>query len=266
VVGTLDRLDAAGLAHVGTARSSTERNTPVIADIRGIKVAFLNYTASVAGRLSADEPRDYAVNLLSLDTVAEDAMTARSWGADAVIALLNYGTEYAPEPSVKQIELSQQILNHGVDAILGSGARVVQPVGHIFTYATWRTNDKYVAYSLGNLLSASRPEQPDGGLIAYLHLQKRGLRTYVTGVSYLPLYVQVSNTAQETTTEETSTEEKPPTYRVLPVMPGLEPETDVALTDQDKQRMAQIWNETRELLYRPDENISPLVLDDLLGF
>jgi poly-gamma-glutamate synthesis protein (capsule biosynthesis protein) len=276
VVGTLDRLDAAGLAHVGTARSSAERNTPVIADIRGIKVAFLNYTESVAGQLPVEEPadesagqqagkpRDYAVNLLNLDTVAEDAMTARGWGADAVVAC-STTAEYAPEPSVKQIEFSQQILNHGVDAILGSGAQVVQPVGHIFTYATWRTNGSTWLIPRQPLVG-SAAGSAGRALIVYLHLQKRGLRTYVTGVSYLPLYVQVSTAAQGSTAAETTTLEKPATYRVLPVMPGLEPETDVALTDQDRQRMAQIWNETRELLYRPDENISPLVLDDLVGF
>jgi poly-gamma-glutamate synthesis protein (capsule biosynthesis protein) len=296
VVGTLDRLDAAGLAHVGTARSSKERRTPVVVDIRGIKVAFLNYTDSVAGQFPVEEPieepveepadeagaapagqpadepagkpRDYAVNLLSLDTVTEDAMTARSWGADAVIAMLDYGTEYAGEPSPQQVELSQQILNRGVDAILGSSARVAQSIGHIFTYASWRTNDKYVAYSLGSFLSTSQPDRMDSGLIAYLHLQKRDLRTYVTGVSYLPLYVQASGTQTPASPDSTSTtllEERPVAYRILPVMPGLEPDTDVALTDADRQRMAQIWNETRELLYRPDENISPLVLSDLIG-
>lgn len=282
VTGTLDRLDAAGLAHVGTARSTKERSTPVIVDIRGIKVAFLNYTESVAGRVPVEEPaedaadqtavkpRDYAVNLLTLERVTEDAMTARSWGADAVIAMLDYGTEYAEEPDAEQVELSQQILNRGVDAILGGSTRVVQPIGHIFTYASWRTNDKYVAYSLGSFLSGPQADHADSGLIAYLHLQKRGLRTYVTGVSYLPLYVQVA-AAQEpasagSTTSVTTAEDAPLTYRILPVMPGLEPETDVALTEADRQRMAQIWNEARERLYRPDENISPLVLSDLIGF
>ncbi len=77
-MGTLDRLDDAGLAHVGTSRSQKERNTPVIVDIKGIKVAFLDYTASVAGSLPAEEKKDFAVNMLDLATVTQDAMTARS--------------------------------------------------------------------------------------------------------------------------------------------------------------------------------------------
>ena len=252
VVGTLDRLDDAGLSHVGTSRSQKERNTPVIANIRGIKVAFLNYTASVAKKLPADGQKDFAVNMLDLATVKQDAMTARSWGADAVVAMLDYGTEDQPEPSAGQVALSEQILKDGgVDAILGSHARVVQPIGHVFTYASWRANDKYVAYSLGDLLSAQGAESSGGGLIAYLHLQKRDLRTYVTGVSYLPLYMQAvtgENTAQ---------------YRILPVLPLLEPDTDVPLTSFDRQKMAQVWEAARSMLYRPNENISPLVPADL---
>ena len=69
VVGTLDRLDDAGLAHVGTYRSQEERNTPVIADIRGIKVAFLNYTASVDGELPDADEKDFAVDMLDLAKV-----------------------------------------------------------------------------------------------------------------------------------------------------------------------------------------------------
>jgi poly-gamma-glutamate capsule biosynthesis protein CapA/YwtB (metallophosphatase superfamily) len=257
LVGTLDRLEAAGLAHVGTSRSATERAVPVIADVGGIRVAFLNYTASVAGRLPADK-KDFGVNLLTLETITEDAMTARSWGADAVVALLNYGTEFAQEPSDKQVALSQEILDHGVDAILGSGARVVQPIGHRFTYASWRNSGTYVAYSLGEFLSAEEAATPTGGMITYLHLEQNGLRTYVTGVSYLPIYVQAST--------QKSGDKSSTSYRVLPVMPGLVPDTDVPLSDEDRRRMTQIWEETRGILYRPDENISPLVLADLLGF
>jgi poly-gamma-glutamate synthesis protein (capsule biosynthesis protein) len=189
--------------------------------------------------------------MLDLETVTQDAMTARSWGADAVVAMLNYGTEGQPEPSADQVALSEQMLNHGVDVILGYHARVAQAIGHIFTYASWRANDKYVAYSLGDFLSAQDAEHPDSGLIAYLHLEKRELRTYVTGVSYLPLYIQAvtgENTAK---------------YRILPVLPLLEPNTDVPLTAEDRQKMAQVWEDARSLQYRPDENISPLVPADL---
>lgn len=246
IVGTLDRLDRAGLAHVGTNRSSEERNTPVVVDIQGIKVAFLNYTASLNGLSPPEEHERYAVNTLDPDVVAEDAMTARAWGADVVIALLHYGDEYEREPSEEQVEVSQQILSRGVDVIIGAGPHVVQPIAHVVQYSSWRVIGKYAAYSVGNFVSNQRWRYSDSGLVAYVHIEKRGLRAVVTGVSYLPVYVQ------------RSAAEWPLRYRVLPVLPGLAAQTDTPLTRREEERMAQVWEDLRELLYRPDENIAPL--------
>lgn len=283
VVGTLDRLDLAGLAHVGTSRSSAERNRPLIVDIKGIRVAFLDYTASVVGSLPADQQKDFAVNLLDPATVTRDATTARSYGADAVVAMLNYGTQFQQQPSPAQEALSGDILDHGVDVILGGGARVIQTIGHNYPYASWMPKDKYVAYSLGDFLPVQQADSAtgasaDSGIIAYLHFQKRGLRTYVTGVSYLPIYVQAisaqaslsggtTTTAagKGTSTTVTTTGAKKPVtaYRILPVLPGLDPQTDVPLTNEDTLGRAAIWERARSLLYRPDENISPLLPGEL---
>lgn len=250
IVSTLDKLDAAGLAHVGTYRTNAERGTPVIADIRGIKVAFLNCTADLNGYALPDE-HGYAVNLLDVDQVAEDAMMARMWGADVVIALLHYGNEYDREPSTEQVDVSQRLLSRGVDVIIGSHPHVVQPIAHVFEYTGWKVANKYVAYSLGNFVSAQRWRYSDSGLVVYVHIEKRGLRTSVTGISYLPVYVQRSAVSS------------PVRYRVLPVLPGLEPKTDVPLTTSEKTRMAQVWEELRPLLYSPDQNIAPLDPNDL---
>lgn len=284
VVGTLDRLDLAGLAHVGTSRSAAERDRPVVVDIKGIHVAFLDYTASVLGSLSADQQKDFAVNLLDPATVISDALTARSYGADVVVAMLNYGTQFQQQPSAEQEALSGDLLDHGVDVILGGGARVIQTIGHNYPYASWMPKDKYVVYSLGDFLPgqladpATGEPGADSGIIAYLHFQKSGLRTYVTGVSYLPIYVQAISAQASTpggptttaptgkgttTTVTTAGAKKVAAYRILPVLPGLEPQTDTPLGNEDRLRMASIWEQARSLLYRPDENISPLLPSEL---
>ena len=67
IVSTLDRLDAAGLAHVGTYRSAEERATPLVVDIQGIKVAFLNYTASLNGLVPPRTDKPFAVARLDVD-------------------------------------------------------------------------------------------------------------------------------------------------------------------------------------------------------
>lgn len=266
VTGTLDRLDAAGLAHAGTYRSSTERNTPVIADIKGVKVAFLDYAASVDGALSGDEPRDFAVGRLDLATVILDANTARSWGADVVVAMIDYGDSFESQPNAEQRKVTDEMLSHGVDVILGRRAGVIQTIGHFYPFV--RATHCYVAYSLGDFLAAPKmtaagaEDVPQAGIAVYLRFRKVGMRTFMTGVDYLPLYMQVGTTGTTTATTGT-TVDKANVFRILPILPGVEPDTDVALTDDDRTRMSAIWEYTRTQLYRPDEDIIPLVPSQL---
>lgn len=250
LVTTLDRLDRAGLAHVGTYRSREESMTPVVVDVEGVKVAFLNYTVGL-NETTMLEDHPYVVDVLNVDKVVGDAADARLHGAEVVIALLHHGNEYDREPSEKQVEVSRLLLSQGVDVILGSHPHVVQPISHILDYSGWKAADKYIVYSLGNFVSSQRWRYSDSGLVAFVHIEKLGLRAYVTGVSYLPVYVQEGTLKGETT------------YRVLPVLPGLEPTTDTVLTVFDRDRMASVWEELRPLLYSPNQGIVPLDPDEL---
>ncbi len=253
LVRTLDQLDVAGVRHVGTYRSEAERAMPLVVDIQGIDVGILNYTEYLNGLAVPEEHEDYGVGVLDADVVAKDAAMARMYGADIVLALLHYGDEYARYQDPARQALSQEILSRGVDVIVGAHPHVVQPIDHVLS-KSWKFTDKYVAYSLGNFISAQRnsyKEYTDEGVIVYIHVTKDGMRTYVTGISYLPLYVQ------------RSIEESPARYRILPVLPGLAPNTDTTLTEYEKERMSTVWDDLRGLLYRPDEGIVPLDPKDL---
>jgi poly-gamma-glutamate synthesis protein (capsule biosynthesis protein) len=254
IVSTLDRLDQVGLTHVGTYRSPSEKRTPLVVDIRGVKVGFLNYTAVLNSRIPAREQKDYAVDVLDVDAAARDALQARMWGADVVIAIVHYGNEYERQPSVRQVAISQGttdaegLLARGVDVIVGHHPHVVQPIARVVAEPGREAKDTYVAYSLGNFLSNQPWRYTDSGIIAYINIEKRGLRVSVTGISYLPVYVQ------------RSTRVYPPTYRVVPLLPGLEPSTDIAFTRRDKTRMDQIRSELDTILSRPEDNIQLLDL------
>jgi poly-gamma-glutamate capsule biosynthesis protein CapA/YwtB (metallophosphatase superfamily) len=256
IVRTLNRLDKAGIAHVGTNRSLKDKNTPLIVDIKGIKVAFLNYTDVVNGNKTVKGREAYAVNMLDVDKVAQEAMAARKRGAEVVVAILHYGMEYRRTPTSGQTQVSEGssgiegLLSRGVDVILGSHPHVVEPIVKVVQYADSKANDTYVAYSLGNFLTGQRWRYSDSGVVAYVHIQKQGTKVRVTGISYLPVYVQ-------------KTSEDSPRYRILPVLPGLKPKTDTALTAADETRMNQVWAELEDLLYRPDEGIVPLDPADL---
>jgi poly-gamma-glutamate capsule biosynthesis protein CapA/YwtB (metallophosphatase superfamily) len=254
IVRTLNRLDYAGIAHIGTYRSAKDKSTPFIVDIKGIKVAFLNYTAFVNAGMSVKGHEAYAINILDVDKVAGEAAAARAKGADVVVAMLHYGMEYIRTPTSDQIRVSQGssdakgLLSRGVDVILGSHPHVVEPIYKVLQYS--RGLDTYVAYSLGNFLSGQRWRYSDSGIIAYVHIEKQGTKTRVTGLNYLPVYVQKSS-------------EEGATYRILPVLPGLTPQTDTAITPAEETRMNQVWSDLENLLYRPDEGTVPLDPADL---
>jgi poly-gamma-glutamate synthesis protein (capsule biosynthesis protein) len=255
IVGTLDRLDQAGLAHMGTYRSPIEKSTPLVVDIQGVRVGFLNYTAGVNGRLSPSPAQQgCAVNVLDVDAMAMDALAARMWGADIVIAIVHDGNEYQRQPSTRQVAVSQGradfagLLSRGVDVIIGHHPHVVQPIVRVAAEPGRKVKDAYVAYSVGNFISNQPWRYTDSGIIAYVNIEKRGLYASVTGISYLPVYVQHS------------TRSYPETYRVMPVLPGLEPTTDIPLTRRDKSRMDQIWKELNPWLYLPEDNIGPVDL------
>jgi poly-gamma-glutamate capsule biosynthesis protein CapA/YwtB (metallophosphatase superfamily) len=260
LVATLDRLDQMGLAHVGTSRSLAERETPLVVDIQGIRVAFLAYTEALNGHAPPAECKAYAVNRLApgraaVDQVATDAALARLWGADIVIALFHWGEEYQRMPTATQVAVAegtadgQGLLARGVDVIIGHHPHVVQPLVRAAGAAgdaggAWGA--KYVAYSLGNFLSNQPWRYSDSGLVVYLHLEKSGFRTRVTGISYLPVFVQ------------RDVSRGPTRYRVLPVLPGRESESDLPLTAAQRTRLRQIQGELEPLVFKPQDGIRPL--------
>lgn len=155
---TLDALDTARLRHAGTARTPPESQTPVIYDVRGVRVGHLAATYGLNG---LPVPRDapWSVNLLDPAAILGGARGLRAAGAEVVVVSLHWGVEYRAAPTAEQEAIADQLLASGeIDAIVGHHAHVVQPVA--------RLHDRVVVYGLGNLLSGqSQPERRDGVVV-----------------------------------------------------------------------------------------------------
>lgn len=106
MVRTLDVLDNLGLAHVGTYRSAEERaaqNGVHVADVGGIKVAFLSYTYGTNGiPVSKSHPdtvnilhTDYMSDAQVLDTarIADDLAAAEALSPDLIAVIVHWGVE-----------------------------------------------------------------------------------------------------------------------------------------------------------------------------
>lgn len=201
---TLDTLDAAGLAHVGTYRTEAERTESgnrTMVDINGISVAFLAYTCDTNNvPVSGFE---YAASICATDYLSGgteidyelmdgDIAAAREAGADLVFVFMSWGSELSTEPSDLQYEITDSLIASGADVIIGGHCRVPQPM----EMRTVQLDDgtersAFVCYSLGNLLSCQNDQYTDISAILNLEISKDNStgETSVTGVSYRPIYM-----------------------------------------------------------------------------
>jgi poly-gamma-glutamate synthesis protein (capsule biosynthesis protein) len=152
---TLAALDAAGIRHVGSARSEDEAARPVLLQIHGVsgvrrdravQVALLAYTYGFNG-ISLPRDQRWRANTIDRRRILTDARRARAAGAEAVIVNLHWGDERRHEPNAQQRQLARQLLaSPDIDLIVGQHAHVVQPIE--------RVHGKWVVYGEGNLLAA----------------------------------------------------------------------------------------------------------------
>ncbi len=261
VVNTLDNIDRTTLAHIGTNRNQDERDRILIKDVNGVRIAFLNYTESTNG-IPLPDGRPYAVNVMDESRIISEAKSAKQQGADLVVAVLHWGVEYERTQASYQRNLATRLFQGGVDAIIGSHPHVVQQVERLSVQVGGTTRNRYVVYSLGNFVSNQRDRYRDSGIIVYLDIEKTSSGTSVTGVRYLPVWVQKSYATGSAQ------------FRVLPVGPGIAKSSDLALSSDDKARMDQVWSELSSHVGNAGQNVVPYgdngakyqgALDDLVS-
>ncbi|WP_116948288.1 CapA family protein [Jiangella endophytica] len=185
---TLDTLDAAGLAHAGSARTPDEAQTithvQVAADGDPVDVALLSYTFGFNG-IPAPDGETWRGNEIEPGRVLADAATARAEGADVVVAALHWGDEYVHEPNALQTELAPELIaSPDIDLLLGHHAHVVQPMENI--------GGEWVVYGMGNLMANhAEPEGPkaEGLLTRFTFTEDTASGAFtVTKAEFLPLY------------------------------------------------------------------------------
>ena len=182
---TIQMLDSLGVPHLGTYRTAEEREHayPFIADVNGLRIAFLSYTYGTNG-LKPASPQ--VVNYIDTAQIRQDIRLARLRRPDVIIALMHWGVEYRslPESSVRQ--LARWLLAQGVDHVIGSHPHVVQPL-EVVTDADGRQH--LVVYSLGNYISNMSKDGTDGGLMVRMQLKKTQGVTRLNHCAYSLVWV-----------------------------------------------------------------------------
>jgi poly-gamma-glutamate capsule biosynthesis protein CapA/YwtB (metallophosphatase superfamily) len=177
VLRTLENLNERSLLPVGTYASLEAAEEIVVVTKNEISMAILSYTYGVNG-IEIPAGKEYLVNLIDEDKIAEDIRKARDQGVDLVTVALHMEGEYHRIPNEAQKVLTRRVIESGADIILGSHPHVVQPYEVIEVVDALRMPQKgVIIYSLGNFISNQGPDQgtakyTDVGVIFKLNIKK----------------------------------------------------------------------------------------------
>jgi poly-gamma-glutamate synthesis protein (capsule biosynthesis protein) len=207
LTSTKNYLTEAKLKSVGTYLSQEDRDKnggAYIRTIHGIKFAFLAYTK---GTDSVTMPQgcEYALNTLYSDysdywsdlkssQIKQDVQAAKDAGAEVIIALVHWGSEYSRSVSKPQEEATELLLENGVDVIIGSHSHLVSQLG--FQEATLSDGTKkqcFVAYGLGDFYTDPEKDTAQQSLILNLEFTKDDDgNVTISDASYVPIYMYIS--------------------------------------------------------------------------
>lgn len=187
---TLDTLDNADISHVGTYRTQEEQDQILYKYVKGVKIAFINYTYGTNG-ISVPSDKPYCVNLIDKDLILKHIQYAKDGGADIIVSCMHWGTEYQTSPNSEQTELADFLFQNGVDIIIGNHPHVLQSMEkRTVTLEDGTTKDGFVIYALGNFIADQNAENTRNSIILNLTITKHtDDAVTVDKAEYTPIYM-----------------------------------------------------------------------------
>lgn len=181
-------LRASGILPVGAGMNEAEARQPVVAEARGLRVAFLACVAvpddsgSGYGRAQMEAgPNRPGVYWCDPEKVAQDVRAART-AADVVVLSMHAGFEYTESPNQLQRAVARAAVDAGAALVLGGHPHVLQGVEYY--------RDGVIIYSLGNFIfdvdDADRAQPGLPSLLSVIFLVTLD-RDGVRGVEFVPV-------------------------------------------------------------------------------
>lgn len=191
LVSTLNYLDDAGIAHMGTNATQEDQNKILIKEVNGIKIAFLAFTYGTNG-IPIPSDKSFAVNLIDENLILNQLSLAKEQNPDLICVNMHWGIEYQTKQNKEQERLANLLFTNGVDVILGSHPHVLQPMEKkTITLEDGSAKDCFVIYSLGNFMSGQTKPNTRNSIILNMSFTKSGEtgKTTIDSVSYVPIYM-----------------------------------------------------------------------------
>lgn len=243
LLATIEGARQTGLSYVGAAASKDESETPVIKQIQGINVAFLNYTSTANGRekKASTAATEYGLNLITKSTdVYADVNRARSAGADIIVVYMSWGEEYSESINSAQQTYAQVLVDAGVDVIIGFHPRVLQKQNSFYLEKTLTDGTIHRTLcigSLGTFLSDSREKKRDSGIVFEFTIQETAAGGFeIVDPTIIPTYVW-----------RTEPEAGKYEYKVLACGDWLAISPE-GMSNADYTRLKEVWNEAQATL------------------
>jgi gamma-polyglutamate biosynthesis protein CapA len=149
---TMLNLKGRGVRWCGAGRTDAEAQAPVVLTVKGIRVAFVGFTAITPESTPAtSEDYQATVAVASRDRL-RNAVAAARMEADIVVASLHWGAEYASRPVGEQVELAHAAAEAGADLVLGHHTHTLQGLELIARQGGSEKRYSLIAYSLGNFV------------------------------------------------------------------------------------------------------------------
>lgn len=186
VVNTLDTLDKVGLKHVGAGRNLTEAAEYDMQEINGVKIATIAVSDIIPKDFAA---RDSKAGILTTKTLKYyQAVKDASEKADLVIANIHWGVEYGMTETEAQQQLARNLINWGVDVVIGSHPHVLQPVE--------KYGDGIIFYSMGNFVFDQGWSRTKDSMVLNYYVDKNGNCSFeITPIRIKDGYPEVTNNA-----------------------------------------------------------------------
>lgn len=167
---------------LGINDSPEDKETIDIMEVKGAKIALLNYTYGANGFMPSAS-KEYLVNFIDEEKIEKDVKYAEE-NADFTIAFMHWGIEYSTKADSSQRELAEDMCSWGTDLIIGSHPHVIEPAEWI---ETKNGNRMFVYYSLGNYVSRQLETLNLLGGVANVTLKYNGKAVSTEEAKFMPI-------------------------------------------------------------------------------
>lgn len=235
---TIQAIRKRELVNSGTFLSERDRDSLLIIDLKGIRIGILSYTYGLNGNF-LPKSKSFMINVIDTILIQNDVSKLTEADADLILVYFHFGEEYSRNPSKFQREIVSKTFSYGADIIIGSHPHVIQPL-EIVEEKDSKLKNRIVAYSLGNFISNQRWRYSDAGVILNLDIKKntRNDSLWIDKISFIPTWVfkGIINGRNQ--------------FVILPSDTTLFKDYPVFLSNSDKQKLIESYNDTKEILFK----------------